>query len=172
MIQAQVPKPPEEPPPEPIPGAPPRPLPDKPPPPPPTEPPPPAFASPSDGLDPFSWTPIPLGDKESTMSNTRAPYSPAFRQQMVELVRAGCQTNCRGACDWPAKKGGAGGVLGRGARPAPPSWYTASRNVERPMKQATMHSNPLRAPTAPLRLRAHKRHRPRRRADSGLRLRV
>ncbi len=40
-------------------------------------------------MGPLSWTLEQLGGKESTMSKTRPPYAPEFRQQMVELVRAG-----------------------------------------------------------------------------------
>jgi transposase len=39
-------------------------------------------------VDPVSWTPEHLC-KESTMAKTRPPYTPEFRRQVVELVRAG-----------------------------------------------------------------------------------
>ena len=40
------------------------------------------------GVDPVSWTPSDLGE-EDTMPRSRPPYSPEYRQQMVDLVRGG-----------------------------------------------------------------------------------
>jgi transposase-like protein len=40
-------------------------------------------------VDPVSWTPEHLCFKEPTMAKTKPPYTPEFRRQMVELVRAG-----------------------------------------------------------------------------------
>src|SRR5712691_10669614 len=42
------------------------------------------------GVDPVSWTPPWLGRKgASTMPKSHRPYPPAFRRQMIELVRRG-----------------------------------------------------------------------------------
>ena len=40
------------------------------------------------GAAPVSWTPSDLGE-EDTMPRSRPPYSPEYRQQMVDLVRGG-----------------------------------------------------------------------------------
>jgi transposase len=41
------------------------------------------------GVDPVWWTMISLAGKEYKMPGSHSPYPPEFRQQMVELVRAG-----------------------------------------------------------------------------------
>jgi len=41
------------------------------------------------GVDPLSWTPDPWKRKESSMPKSRPPYPAEFREQMIELVRAG-----------------------------------------------------------------------------------
>ena len=97
MVQAQIPKPPADPPPEPIPGVPPIPLPDKPPQPPPTEPPP---ASVADRVQPenlksgmCSW---PEGD----------PGTEAFRfcGKSVAPDKPYCPEHCDRAYDTTVKK--------------------------------------------------------------------
>ena len=40
-------------------------------------------------VDPIWWSPPTLSPEASHMAKTRPPYSPEFRRQMVELVRAG-----------------------------------------------------------------------------------
>ena len=45
-------------------------------------------SNPLTGVDPVSWTPSDLGE-EDTMPRSRPPYSPEYRQQMVDLVRGG-----------------------------------------------------------------------------------
>jgi len=42
-----------------------------------------------DGVDPVSWTIVPLGEEVFTMAKIRTPYPAEFRRNLVDLVRAG-----------------------------------------------------------------------------------